>query len=102
MGGLEGPPKPPALGRAPAEPWRASTAQCDPGGPDGPPKLGNHEAPAAEARDVRAGGGHHGFADRDRGAEPGLHASRSAEDVDHRAPPGTVRAASVRDRSVRP
>ena len=24
MGGLEGPPKPPALGRAPAEPWRSS------------------------------------------------------------------------------
>ena len=32
MGGLEGPPKPPALGSAPAEPWRSSAAARSRGG----------------------------------------------------------------------
>src|SRR5438034_3952706 len=37
MGGLEGPPKPPALGSAPAEPWRSSIS-LSPQGLEGPPK----------------------------------------------------------------
>src|SRR6516162_5012318 len=36
MGGLEGPPKPPALGDAPAEPWRPSGLVCGSGVPSGP------------------------------------------------------------------
>jgi hypothetical protein len=38
MGGLDGPPKPPALGSAPAEPWRSSSSPRVLGGLDGPPK----------------------------------------------------------------
>jgi len=46
MGGLEGPPKPPALGSAPAQPWRSSILRCVLGleGPPTPPALGS--APA--------------------------------------------------------
>ena len=39
MGGLEGPPKPPALGDAPAQPGRPSRSVRDPGGLEGPPNL---------------------------------------------------------------
>jgi hypothetical protein len=38
MGGLDGPPKPPALGDAPAKPGRPSVLLGMPGGLDGPPK----------------------------------------------------------------
>src|SRR5262245_59090031 len=38
MGGSERPPSPPALGHAPAEPWRASNVLRGFGGLDGPPK----------------------------------------------------------------
>jgi len=38
MGGLDGPPKPPALGGGPAEPGRPSTGRVVCGGLDGPPK----------------------------------------------------------------
>src|SRR6267378_4431293 len=38
MGGLDGPPKPPALGDAPAKPWRPSGLLRGLGGLDGPPK----------------------------------------------------------------
>src|SRR6267142_7102321 len=31
MGGLDGPPKPPALGSAPAEPWRSSGSRAERG-----------------------------------------------------------------------
>src|SRR2546428_9246947 len=51
MGGLDGPPKPPALGDAPAEPGRPSILPIVLGGLDGPPKspaLG--DAPAEPGR----------------------------------------------------
>ena len=38
MGGLDGPPKAPALGDAPAEPGRPSKSLRGVGGLDGPPK----------------------------------------------------------------
>jgi hypothetical protein len=38
MGGLDGPPKPPALGSAPAKPWRSSGSLRGFAGLDGPPK----------------------------------------------------------------
>src|SRR2546428_6839610 len=38
MGGLDGPPKPPALGDAPAEPGRPSILPIVLGGLDGPPQ----------------------------------------------------------------
>jgi len=38
MGGLEGPPKPPALGDGPAEPGRPSWGRNATGGLEGPPK----------------------------------------------------------------
>src|SRR6267143_2142559 len=38
MGGLDGPPKPPALGDAPGKPWRPSGLLRGFGGLDGPPK----------------------------------------------------------------
>jgi hypothetical protein len=42
MGGLEGPPKPPALGNAPAQPGRSSISLCVLGAPNGP-KLAHSE-----------------------------------------------------------
>src|SRR5439155_770791 len=59
-------------------------------------------AAAAPTRDVHARPGDHRAPARDRGAEPRLHAARSARDVDHRPPAGTVGRASVRHRPVRP
>src|SRR2546427_9219519 len=53
MRGLDGPPKPPdppTLGRAPAQPWRASTLRSVLAGLDGPPKP-----PRAASRSVHDG-----------------------------------------------
>ncbi len=38
MGGLDGPPKPPALAHAPGNPARGSISRNVPAGLDGPPK----------------------------------------------------------------
>jgi len=46
----DGPPKPPALGSAPAQPWRSSISRCGAGGLEGPPKppLAARSAPGLD------------------------------------------------------
>src|SRR5438128_12452557 len=57
MGGLEGPPKPPALGDAPAEPWRPSRMLCGFGGLEGSRSRGDVVAGALELAPATAQGG---------------------------------------------